>query len=200
MVPRFLLYGTFSHFTCFFSSGYSFSKNFHGFSRKWICLKKHPCFWVLRNIFHSFSHALFGWVVHNPCFVGVRNSTLEVQKVATRDWGRRGWNFRWCVSFFKSFFWILLAVSKSGFRLVVGWSQMNHCCNWVTDRCLNGKGTCTCTNHLFLRVSTFSFCKEPKHEFIDSCWKEKHLHKPKTHKASNLLLKFGWWRWWQASD
>lgn len=63
----------------FFSSGYSFSKNFHGFSRKWICPKKHPCFWVLRNIFHSFSHALFGWVVHNPYLVGVRNSTLEVQ-------------------------------------------------------------------------------------------------------------------------
>lgn len=120
--PRFLpILARLRDFTCFFSSGYSFSKNFHGFSRKWICPKKHPCFGVLRNIFHSFSHALFGWVLHNPYFVGVRNSTLEVQKVATRDCGRFGAEISGGrVSFFECFFWILLAVSKSGFRLVVG--------------------------------------------------------------------------------
>ena len=86
---------------------------------------------------------------------GINPQSHETQKFATRDCGRRGWNFR-----LLCFFWKFQSQNFVLQLAEVRWIIV------ATERCPNGKGTCTwtCTNHLFLRVSIFSSYKELKHD------------------------------------
>ena len=75
-------------------------------------------------------------------------------------------------------------------------------CSWLKsdESLLQLKDASMEKEHVHGHVLIICFCgfpysvptKNPNMIFIDSCWKEKHLQKPKTHKASNLLLNFGW--------